>query len=270
MSLQIWKRAGGHLRIVIALAVAAAGFSAYAAPETFDSLTQKADAIVLGKCVAKKCVVRRGVFITTHQIQVAESLKGKAYKAGQTISVASLGGSFSAPPVSQYVNDQPMIAEGEDVLLFLQEPSVKAKAKAAEIPELASSARVIAGGKGKFSVITDPKDNQRKVVRVRCEDYGVLPDERLLRTILRALEKGELETTNPASLIDLGGGVKGPESAKPIFDNAVRVADNLRKSNPEQFQQQMQQNLKPIPAPTLAEVKERISRVLSVGSQKSN
>ncbi|MEM3485343.1 MAG: hypothetical protein QXI12_06945, partial [Candidatus Methanomethyliaceae archaeon] len=148
--------------------------------------------------------------------------------------------------------------------------SVKAKAKAAEIPELASSARVIAGGKGKFSVITDPKDNQRKVVRVRCEDYGVLPDERLLRTILRALEKGELETTNPASLIDLGGGVKGPESAKPIFDNAVRVADNLRKSNPEQFQQQMQQNLKPIPAPTLAEVKERISRVLSVGSQKSN
>jgi len=234
-----------------------------AAPETFETLAQKADSIIIGKCTAKSCVVRRGIFITTHQVQVTESLKGKAVRPGQTISVASLGGQFSSPPLSQYVNDQPEIIEGEDVLLFLQNPPSNTKGKSTLAPELAASARVIGGGKGKFSIITDPKDNQRKVVKVRCEDYGMMADDRLLRTILRALEKGELETTDPKSLVDLGAGVRGPESAKPILDNAVRITESLQKPNADKLAQQMRANTAPIPAPSLDEVKAKIAEIVN-------
>jgi len=233
-----------------------------AAPETFESLAQKADSIVVGKCVAKQCVVRSGVFVTTHEIQVKENLKGKSVTAGQNVSVASLGGSFKAPPVSQYVNDQPEIVEGEDVLLFLQQPAAQSskRAVAAQVPELASSARVVGGAKGKFSIITDPADKQVKVVHVRCEDYGVMPDDRLLRTILRAIEKGEIETTDSSSLVDLGG-VQGPESAREALDNAVRITDSLRKATPKDSELTVRAKAAPVPAPTLDEVKARIARI---------
>ncbi|MGC8741405.1 MAG: hypothetical protein ACP5QZ_11590 [Candidatus Sumerlaeaceae bacterium] len=239
------------------------GTIAFAAPETFESLAQKADAIVVGKCVSKNCVVRRGVFVTTHQVQIGETLKGKSVRAGDTVSVATLGGTLKTPPLTQFVNDQPEILEGEDVLLFLQQPANTSAQRKSAIPELASSARVVGGAKGKYSVITDPKDNKRKVVNVRCEDYGVMPDDRLLRTILRALEKGELQTTDTTQLQDLGGGVRGPESAKPILDNAVRITESLRVVKPDQFQQTMRTNAKPVPAPTLEEVKAKISRAVA-------
>ncbi len=237
--------------------------TASATVETFESLAQKADSIIVGKCVGKKCVVRKGVFVTTHEVQVEEALKGKALRAGQKITVATLGGRFTSPPLTQYVNDQPEILEGENVLLFLEDSANNGSKRKSTIPELASSARVIGGAKGKFSIITDPKDNKRKVVKVRCEDYGVLPDDRLLRTILSALEKGELETTDTTQLQDLGGGVRGPESAKPILDNAVKITESLRVAKPEQFQQTIQSNAKPIPAPTLEEVKNKISRIVA-------
>jgi len=234
-----------------------------AAPETFESLAQKADSIVVGKCVAKQCVVRSGMFVTTHEIQVKENLKGKSVTAGQNITVASLGGSFKAPPVSQYVNDQPEIVEGEDVLLFLQPPAAQStkRSVAAQVPELASSARVVGGARGKFSIITDPADKQLKVVHVRCEDYGVMPDDRLLRTILGAIEKGQIETTDSSSLVDLGGGVQGPESAREALDNAVRITDSLRKATPKDSELTVQAKAVPVPAPTLDEVKARIARI---------
>lgn len=253
---------------VLAIFLAAAGLfgaGAQSPGETFDSLVQKADDVIVGQCVAKKTVTAHGIFITTHEIRVAETLKGKSYHPGQTAGVVALGGSFSSPPLTQFVNNQPTIIEGEDVLLLLQNPPAPGKPAKSLPKELTSNARVVGGANGKFSIVTDPVDGKRKVVRIRCEDYGFMPEDRLLRTILRALEKGELQTTNSAELVDLGGGVRGPAAAKPVLDKAVQLTEaaRLRRGvSPQEAADAVRKSGRPIPAPTLDEVKRKISNLV--------
>jgi len=230
--------------------------------ETLDSLAKKADDIVIGKCVQKTPVMRQGKAFTVHNIQVSESLKGKSYRSGQTVSVVALGAVFSAPPVTNYVTNQPHMVEGEDVLLFLEKPGADLQ-KTKNVPdELKTFPHVVGGYAGKFSIIRDSADGMQKVVQVRCEDYRLSPDDKLLRTILAALEKGQLETTNTAQFMDFGGGVRGPESSKEIVDNAVRITESIRKSSPQQAQELLAKDKRPVPAPTLDEVKKVISRSL--------
>ncbi len=237
---------------------------ASAARETIDSLAQKADAIVVGKCLGKKTLVQKRLFVTTHEIQVTECLKGKAVRAGETVTVASLGGSFKEPPVSQYVTNQPHIVEGEEVLLFLRQPQAAHDKRSEELlPALRTSATVVGGAEGKFSIVTNPHDKKRKVVSVRCENYGIMADDRLLNTILRAIEKGSLETTDTSELVDLGGGVRGPDSAREALDKAAKITESLRAARPEDSDKIIQPGRLPIPAPSLDDVKARIARILN-------
>jgi hypothetical protein len=90
--------------------------------------------------------------------------------------------------------------------------------------------QLICGGyEGKFSVITDQRDNTKKVARINLEQYGYVPQDPHLHNMLRALSAGDIPATS-APVVDLGGGYKTTAQGSAVLDKVIQQThpENLK------------------------------------------
>ncbi len=197
---------------------------------TLKSLTEKSDAVVVGKCKSKKVEWVGKSLETSYDIEVQDTLKGNSYKKGQALTVTVPGGELTTPPLTQYVEMVPMMYQGEDVALFIKdkapEPSPAVKAKVHPRSKVWSSPQVVGWYEGKFTVYSDKKDGRQKITRVDSERSGVIPQSRMLERLIRALANGDAKVAE-GQLVEIGDGVMTTPDGKALFDRASKAAAEL-------------------------------------------
>jgi hypothetical protein len=212
------------LGVLSALAATSWGLIRKGTEKNLEQLTKASDAVVVGKCKSKKVNVVDRHFETVYEIEVKEPLKGKQYRTGSTFLMTVPGGSLESPPLTQYVEGTAQMFPEEEVVLFLDTQPLRLDKSVTDrlSPKstLLNSPRVVGMYEGKFTVITDEKDGAMKITRLNMEKFGFLPSDNQMRTILRALAKGDIASTT-APLVDIGGGVRATEDVRQLVDRAA-------------------------------------------------
>jgi len=119
---------------------------------SLQELTGYADTIIVGKCEKKQAVWMEKRVITISTIRVSHSAKGD-HAPGNAIEVHTLGGRVDNPlPIYMMVPGAEHIAEGEEMLLFLQKYGNKKQFH-----------RLVGMAQGKLPVTTDAKTGKKQV-----------------------------------------------------------------------------------------------------------
>jgi hypothetical protein len=196
---------------------------------TLKSLTDNSDAVVVGKCKAKRVEWVGKSLETSYDVEIQDTLKGKKYKAGEAISVTVPGGELTTPPLTQYVEMVPLMYQGEDVALFIKEkapePSAEVKGRIHPKSKVWTSPQVVGWYEGKFTVYQD-KQGKQKITRIDTERSGVIPGSRTLEKLVRALANGEAKAAE-GQLVEIGDGVKTTPEGKELFERASKAAADL-------------------------------------------
>lgn len=108
------------------------------------ALTDGADVILTGRCVALQPTWEGRTLVTVATVEVSDALKGEP---GTTLNVALPGGIDSNRrfPIAMTYAGAPQMKVGEDVFLFL-----------ARDARIASGLTVMGFSQGKFSIVADP------------------------------------------------------------------------------------------------------------------
>jgi hypothetical protein len=119
---------------------------------TLNELTAYADTIVAGKCEKVESVWLEKRIYTIATIRVTHSAKGQA-ATGRTIQIYELGGTVDKPlPVKMHVPGAATLAQGEEMLLFLEKFGDKKQFH-----------RLVGMAQGKIPVSTDAKTGKKVV-----------------------------------------------------------------------------------------------------------
>jgi hypothetical protein len=252
----------------LVLASVSLGASRTGKEATLEQLTKGADAIIVGDVVSKKVNVVDRRFETDYDISVKEQLKGADLPPGRHVTITVPGGELTTPPLTMYVELQAYMVPKEEVVLFLStRPRPVSPELAAQIgpTKLLTTPRVIGGYEGKFSVLTDVKDGRKRVTRLNLEQYGFVPQDPHLQSLLRAVASGDVPATS-APVVDLGGGLHTTEAGKHLLDtvyqdnkgekpklkatdsqviDAVRSRRNIKLQDFDEFKSQISSFAKP-------------------------
>ncbi|MGI8906534.1 MAG: hypothetical protein ACR2IE_08600 [Candidatus Sumerlaeaceae bacterium] len=167
---------------------------------SLEALTKQSDEIVIGKVKSKSTHVVGRHIETDYEVDVVESLKGTS-RVGSQVEMTVIGGALTSPPLTQFVEAQPLMIRGEDVALFLRtSPPKLTKHQTSRLSEvdakskLLRTPRVVGMNQGKFSIITD-KQGRRKVTKINLEERGIMPEDTVLSKTLSAIGSGRIRTT---------------------------------------------------------------------------
>jgi hypothetical protein len=170
---------------------------------SLEQLTKNADEVVLGKVEGKSAGFVAGHIETTYDVSVGEQLKGKTYRSGTKMQLTVMGGDLTTPPLSQYVQGQPLMYKGEDVALFVKTSAPKLSAAQQRAvsslstktnSKLFSTPRVVGMQQGKFTVFTG-KDGRKMLTHINLEDRAMVPQAGLLDKTVQAIANGQVKTT---------------------------------------------------------------------------
>lgn len=157
-------------------------------------LASMADEIVVGECVEKESQWVGGHIETTFKIKVSEVWKGSK-KAGENLEITQPGGELKTKPIGQYIPGMPTFYKGEKTVLFLDTKPVKLdkKLEAKHNPKskILVSPKVVAGNKGKWTVVADEKTGKQFAVRYNLEKINLVTKDNVNQKIDKALAARE-------------------------------------------------------------------------------
>jgi len=218
---------------VLSLAAASLCYGAqrFGKDMNLEQLTLKSDSIVIGTVVSKKVNVVDRHFETDYEIQVSEQLKGDGNGAGQKFTLTTPGGEITTPPLGMFVQLQAHMFPGEEVALFLNDkprqvdPMVAAQVRGNT--KLLTTPRVVGSYEGKFSIITNPADGKKKILRYSLENLGYVPNDKTMQRVLNAVASGDLQSTS-GQVVDLGGGLSTTPEGKTVLDSTMKANSKAR------------------------------------------
>lgn len=138
-------------------------------PLTIEEMSAVSDDIVLATVDKSEPEIYNGKIVTRHEITVGDVAKGSARKSA-TMTLYTLGGRVG--PIGSVSPGLPELEQGEEVVLFLQNPDLsKAKAAGVKVDEkspLNTSPMIVGGFQGKFLVeaTTEKHESMGKTVDV--------------------------------------------------------------------------------------------------------
>jgi hypothetical protein len=248
---------------VVAYAMPSRALTRQGKPATLEDMTRQSDSVLIGQCKSKKVNVVGRHFETDYEVEVGEMLKGKGHAPGEKIRLTVMGGELTTPPITQMLQYQPHMFEGEEVALFLEEKPLQVSpqlaARANPQSKLHTTPRVVGMADGKFSVFTDTASGKKKLTRVNLEDYGYVHQDRALQRILRAVATGDAKSIE-GPVVPLGNGLYTTPDGKQMIDRVVNPAppDKLsRSATAEDVMKSVQKRL-PIAVQDLDEFKEQV------------
>lgn len=212
---------------------------------TLEQLTRNADEVVVGNVVKQQTEMIGNRFETNYTIQVHDTLKTRSgLSAGREFTMTLPGGAMTTPPLTQYVSGVPYMVEGEEVVLFLDQPAApRATARAIDprlVGNIPNSLRVVGWNQGRFSVITDPDTGEKLVTRINLEDFGLMNTSADTRRVLEALQKKQiprikrqlLRQQTSASAVRAKDPLElGPEDLKKLtVEERQLYADQVRRT----------------------------------------
>lgn len=185
--------------------VAISGFalSQRGLPLSLEQMTREADEVVWGTVVDQNTRIVANSFETDYEIQVHENLKNgrnSRLVQGRSFTLTLPGGAIKEPPLTQYVMGSPYMYKGEEVLLFLRNPT----GKVSNLPERARSAgqesalgttyKVVGLNQGRFSVVTREDTGERLVTRANPENFGLTASSAEMQETMRAISRRQIPT----------------------------------------------------------------------------
>jgi hypothetical protein len=235
-------------------------------PMDMQQLTKAADEIVVGTVLTEKTIIVGKRFETNYTVQVSDTLKSGtgSLAPGRQFTMTLPGGSLTTPPLTQYATGVPYMVKGEDVVLFLRQPTgAKAPTRAIDPRmqgNLQSSYSIVGWNEGRFSIFTDKDTGEKLVTRVNLEDFGLMNTSKDTQMLLQALKDKKLPTVRRALLNE-----KGSASATREKDPLELTGVDQTKLTVEQRQTQAQTILqqrqrKGIPAQTYDSFVEQVRR----------
>jgi len=161
--------------MVVGALTAAPQANALLRPVSLEELIDDADEVVVVVCQAKSCDWVNGNLVTSHDLRVSETLVG-ARRPGETIRLSLVGGdSPNLLPISQRSPELPTISDGEEMVLFLRDPStpprsLKGRVEAPPAPSTATgnSPVVVGALQGKWTIVTEKPTGTRRVIDPRA------------------------------------------------------------------------------------------------------
>lgn len=199
-------------------------------------LVDLADVIMVGQVDKKEARWVGSHIETTFGIRAKEYWKGDL---GASFEFSQMGGEIERPlPITMQADGAPGFFEGEQVILFLENPKKNPNDKGAStLPpdsKLPASCKVVGWAQGKYTIIKDSNTSQEKVIRLGMED-------------MRILDRRELDKRIEAAMTYSGLSLKKQE--KPVKTEQIQGSAPLagkasRKASGAPFSQDLKGEIK--------------------------
>jgi len=136
------------------LALPAMSTASSVVPLTIEEMAAVSQDVVHVRVVSSRPEFYKGILLTRHRVEVLDSMKG-GHREGGEMELAILGG--TAGPLTSASPGMPTLAEGEETILFLNDPLRRLPREVAEQKDknspLIQSPQIVGGFQGKFEVL---------------------------------------------------------------------------------------------------------------------
>lgn len=150
------------MAFVLALGALAGTASAQVVPMTLEEMYAISDTVAAVRVEETRTEPYEGLIITKARVRSVEVLKGRL---GAETELALLGGDYKQ--LSMRVPSLPMLDKGEEVLLFLSNPSEKlpraARQKLDASSPLIASPQIVGGWQGKLSIVRSEAEKEMQI-----------------------------------------------------------------------------------------------------------
>jgi hypothetical protein len=228
-------------------------------PKSLKDIVASADQIVVGQCVERKMGVQNGRIVTQYKVKPDEFWKGeRSLDSDGAFLMSEYGGSlsnFSKVPIAQFVPGSSNMAPGEDVLLFLANPSSAAVQRAARksavrkaaapkgrsriTQSVETSPKVVGAWQGRFDVITNPEDGSRTIAQPGISAVpGATVNAELRQSLLRSRGLKVTRTADGAEAVVRDDNVRlTADKKKQLTERLQSAARQSRKEHEEKVKQ---------------------------------